>query len=65
MYNSALSLSFTSIGAKIDPQITTTRPQVVFIPFGFIHRIGTLLPEPGSQPQFAPARSFQDQKKYY
>ena len=52
MYNSALS--FTSIGAKIDRQITGAGGVYTFRIHGeMYHRIGTLLPDSESQPQFA------------
>jgi hypothetical protein len=52
MYNSALS--FTSIGAKIDQQITGTSGIYTFRIHGeMYHRIGSLLPNPETQPQFA------------
>ena len=52
MYNSALS--FTSMGAKIDRQVTGTSGVYTFHIHGEIyHRIGTLLPDPEIQPQFA------------
>src|ERR1044072_1169996 len=52
MYNSALS--FTSIGAKIDHQITGTNSVYSFrIYRKMYHRIGTLLPDPETQPQFS------------
>jgi hypothetical protein len=52
MYNSALS--FTSIGAKIDQQITGTSGIYTFRIHGeMYHRIGTLLPDPEIQPRFA------------
>ena len=52
MYNFALS--FTSIGAKIDQQITCTSGIYTFrIHREMYHRIGTLLPDPEIQPQFA------------
>ena len=51
MYNSALS--FTSIEAKIDHQITGTNGVYSFRIHGeMCHRIGTLLPDPETQPQF-------------
>jgi hypothetical protein len=52
MYNSALS--FTSIGAKIDQQITGTGGVYTFRIHGeMYHRIGSLLPDSETQPQFA------------
>ncbi|CAB5202659.1 unnamed protein product [Rhizophagus irregularis] len=52
MYNSALS--FTSIGAKIDQQITGTSGIYTFRIHGeMYHRIGSLLPNSETQPQFA------------
>jgi len=52
MYNSALS--FTSMGAKIDHQFTGTSGVYTFRIHGeMYHRIGTLLPDPETQPQFA------------
>ena len=52
MYNSALS--FMSIGAKIDHQFTGTSKVYTFrIHEEMYHRIGTLLPDPETQPQFA------------
>ncbi|RIA99745.1 hypothetical protein C1645_667870, partial [Glomus cerebriforme] len=51
-YNSALS--FTSIGAKIDNQITGTSRIYTFRIHGKMHyRIGTLLPDSEIQSQFA------------
>src|SRR6266498_5463368 len=51
MYNSALS--FTSIGAKIDHQIIGTNSVYSFhIHREIYHRIGILLPDPKTQPQF-------------
>src|ERR1044071_4961690 len=52
MYNSALS--FTSMGAKIDHQFTGTSGVYTFRIHGeMYHRIGTLLSDPETQPQFA------------
>ncbi|CAG8834095.1 22761_t:CDS:1, partial [Cetraspora pellucida] len=52
MYNSALA--FTSIGAKIDPEVTGTSGIYTFRIHGeMYHRIGTLLPDIETQPQFA------------
>jgi len=52
MYNSALS--FTSIGAKIDQQVAGTSGIYTFRIHGeMYHRIGTLLPDSETQPQFA------------
>ncbi|RGB32558.1 hypothetical protein C1646_626032, partial [Rhizophagus diaphanus] len=52
MYNSALS--FTSIEAKIDQQITGTSGIYTFHIHGeMYHRIGSLLPNSETQPQFA------------
>jgi hypothetical protein len=52
MYNSALS--FTSIGAKIDQQITGTSGVYTFcIHEEIYHRIGSLLSNSETQPQFA------------
>jgi hypothetical protein len=52
MYNSALS--FTSIGAKIDQQVTGTSGIYTFRIHGeMYHRIGSLLPNSETQPQFA------------
>ena len=52
MYNSALS--FTSIGANIDHQVTGTSGVYNFRIHGeMYHRIGTLLPDFEIQPQFA------------
>ncbi len=52
IYNSALS--FTSIEAKIDHQITGTNGVYSFRIHGeMYHRIGTLLPDPKTQPQFS------------
>jgi len=52
MYNSALS--FTSIGAKIDYQITDTNSVYIFHIYGEVYyRISTLLPDSETQPQFA------------
>src|SRR5438034_2516264 len=52
MYNSALS--FTSMGAKIDQQVTGTSGIYTFRIHGqMYHRIGSLLPNSETQPQFA------------
>ena len=52
MYNSALS--FTSLGVKIDQQITGTSGVYNFRIHGeMYHRIGTLLPNSEDQPSFA------------
>ncbi|CAB5207785.1 unnamed protein product [Rhizophagus irregularis] len=52
IYNSALS--FTSIEAKIDQQITSTSGIYTFRIHGeMYHRIGSLLPNSETQPQFA------------
>ena len=52
MYNSALS--FTSLGAKIDQQVTGTSGVYTFRIHGeMYHKIGSLLPDSETQPQFA------------
>ncbi|PKB97523.1 hypothetical protein RhiirA5_258470, partial [Rhizophagus irregularis] len=52
MYNSALS--FTSLGANIDHQITGVGGVYTFRIHGeMYHRIGTLLPNPENPPSFA------------
>src|SRR5271156_462579 len=52
MYNSALS--FTSIGAKINQQVTGTSGVYTFRIHGeMYHNIGSLLPDSETQPQFA------------
>lgn len=52
MYNSVLA--FTSIGAKIDPEVTGTSGIYTFHIHGeMYHRIGTLFPDIETQPQFA------------
>ena len=52
MYNSALS--FTSIGVKVDQEVTGTSGVYTFRIHGnMYHRIGTLLPNSETPPQFA------------
>src|SRR5256885_13992067 len=51
MYNSALS--FTSIGVNVDQEVTGTNGVYTFRIHGeMYHRIGTLLPNPETPPQF-------------
>jgi hypothetical protein len=49
-----LLFAFTSLGASVDKAINNSTAPYVFRINGVVHhRIGTLLPRPGSQPKFA------------